>query len=115
MDPQRLYFHKHKVQLRIVGYPDASYRNNADLSSQRPQVIFISEPKRNSADAAHAAEGKLADATHAAVKTGPNRASNEDHKHAKGSLIDFESTKIRKTTLSTTVAELYSFMKCYGT
>ena len=30
-------------------------------------------------------------------------------------MIDYESTKIRRTTLSTTVAELYSFMKCYGT
>ena len=28
---------------------------------------------------------------------------------------DYESSKIRRTTLSTTVAELYSFMKCYGT
>ena len=29
-------------------------------------------------------------------------------------MIDYESTKIRRTTLSTTVAEGYSFMKCYG-
>jgi hypothetical protein len=34
---------------------------------------------------------------------------------SRGSLIEYESTKIRRTTLSTTVAELYSFMKCYGT
>jgi hypothetical protein len=74
MDPQRLYFHKLKGQLRSVGYPDASYRNNADLSSQRAQVIFISE-RRNSADAVPAAEGTLADAAHAAVKTGSSRAS----------------------------------------
>jgi hypothetical protein len=33
----------------------------------------------------------------------------------KGSLVDYESSKIKRTTLSTTVAELYSFMKCYGT
>ena len=33
----------------------------------------------------------------------------------KGSLIDFESSKIRKAVQSTTVAELYAFMKCYGT
>ena len=32
-----------------------------------------------------------------------------------GSLVDYESTKIKRTTLSTTVAELYSFMKCFGT
>ena len=31
-----------------------------------------------------------------------------------GSLIDFERQKIKKTVLSTTVAELYSFMKCFG-
>ena len=31
-----------------------------------------------------------------------------------GSLIDYESHKIRKTVLSSTVAELYSFMKCFG-
>ena len=31
------------------------------------------------------------------------------------SLIFFESTKIKRTTLSTTVAELYALMKCYGT
>ena len=31
-----------------------------------------------------------------------------------GSLIDYESRKIKKTVLSTTVAELQSFMKCFG-
>ena len=34
--------------------------------------------------------------------------------HTRGSLIDYASTKIRRTTLSTTVAELCSCMKCYG-
>ena len=34
---------------------------------------------------------------------------------SRGSLIFFESTKIKRTTLSTTVAELYALMKCYGT
>ena len=33
---------------------------------------------------------------------------------AYGSLIDNESQKIKKTVLSTTVAELYTFMKCVG-
>ena len=33
---------------------------------------------------------------------------------AYGSLIDNESQNIKKTVLSTTVAELYSFMKCFG-
>jgi len=29
--------------------------------------------------------------------------------------VDYESQKIKRTTLSTTVSELYSFMKCFGT
>ena len=33
---------------------------------------------------------------------------------AYGSPIDYESQEIKKTVLSTTVAELYSFMKCFG-
>ena len=33
---------------------------------------------------------------------------------AYGSLIDYECQKIKKTVLSTTVAELHSFMKCFG-
>ena len=39
----------------------------------------------------------------------------EKSKNTRGSLIFFESTKIKRTTLSTTVAELYALMKCYGT
>ena len=39
----------------------------------------------------------------------------EQSKNTKGSLIFFESTKIKRTTLSTTVAELHALMKCYGT
>ena len=30
-----------------------------------------------------------------------------------GSLVDYESQKIKRTVLSTTVTELYSFVKCY--
>ena len=30
-------------------------------------------------------------------------------------MVFFESTKIKRTTLSTTVAELYDLMKCFGT
>ena len=33
---------------------------------------------------------------------------------AYGSLIDNESQKIKMTVVSTTVAELYSFMECFG-
>ena len=32
----------------------------------------------------------------------------------KGLLIDNESHKIKRTVFSTTVAELYAFMKCYS-
>ena len=70
---------------RIVGYPDASYRNNEDKSSQRGQAVFIAEPR---------SKGSI---------------------DAKGSLVDYESQKIKKTVHSTTVAELYAFMKCFGT
>ena len=31
-----------------------------------------------------------------------------------GSLVDYESQKIKRNVLSTTVAEFYSFMKCFG-
>ena len=30
-----------KGDLRIVGYPDAAYRNNEDKTSQRGQTIFM--------------------------------------------------------------------------
>ena len=83
--PVTLRFHPLKGKTRIVGYPDASYRNNPDASSQRGQVIFIAEPRERSS------------------------------KDGRGSLVDYESQKIRRTTLSTTVAELYSVMKCFGT
>ena len=33
---------------RILGMPDASYRNNSDKSSQRAQVIFLAEERRES-------------------------------------------------------------------
>ena len=31
-----------------------------------------------------------------------------------GGLVDYENQKIKRTVLSTTVAELFSFMKCFG-
>ena len=71
--------------LRIVGYPDAAYRNNSDKSSQRGQAIFLAEPRQ---------AGQV---------------------NTRGSLVDYESQKIKKTVLSTTVSELYAFMKCFGT
>ena len=70
---------------RLVAMPDAAFRNNSDKSSQRATVIFMAEPRKDKS------------------------------RNTKGSLIFFESTKIKRTTLSTTVAELYALMKCYGT
>ena len=72
--------------LRIIGFPDASYRNNADGSSQRGMTVFLAELRERSS------------------KYGMSY----------GSLIDYESQKITKTVLSTTVADLYYFMKYFG-
>jgi len=85
--PVVLRFHNIRVPgrpCRVLGIPDAAYRNNADGSSQRGQTIFLAAPRERTSD-------------------------------TKGSLIDYESQKIKKTVLSTTVSELYSFMKCFGT
>ena len=72
--------------LRLMGIPDASYKNNEDKSSQRAHVIFLTEGR-----------GKTASAD------------------LRGTLVDYESHKITVTTQSTTVAELHAFMKCFGT
>ena len=32
---------------RIIGYPDASYRNNSDSSSQRGQCVLLAKPRDN--------------------------------------------------------------------
>ena len=98
--PQRLYFWPLQGPLRLIGYPDASFKNNEDHSSQRGQCIFLAEQRKTFTDS------RLRGQKHGVTQENPN---------TKGSLIDYESTKIRRTTLSTTVAELYSFMKCYGT
>ena len=39
----------------------------------------------------------------------------KNSRDTRGSLVFFESTKIKRTTLSTAVAELYALMKCFGT
>ena len=62
------------------------YRNNEDVSSQRGMAVFLAESRVRS------------------TKDGMSY----------GILIDDESHKITKTVLSTTVAELYSFRKCFG-
>jgi len=73
------------TSLRLIGYPDAAFKNNEDKSSQRGQVIFMATQRQRGV------------------------------KDAFASLIDFESTKIKTQALSTTVAELHAFMKCFGT
>ena len=70
--PVKLQFWPLTGPLRILGFPDASYRNNDDGSSQRGMTVF------------------------------------------NGTLIDYESQKIKKIVLSTIVAVLYSFMMCFG-
>jgi hypothetical protein len=75
--------------------PDASFRNNEDKSSQRGQCLFLAEMPKT---------GKRGD-PHSRKESGDSR----------GSLVDYESHKITRTTLSTTVSELFSFMKCFGT
>ena len=84
--PVTLQYWPHTGPLRVVGFPDASHRNNDDGSSRRGLTVFLAESReRSSRDGV-----------------------------AYGSLIDYESLKIKKAVLSTTVAELYSFMKCFG-
>ena len=68
-----------------TGFPDASYRNNDDGSSQRGMTVFLVASRERS------------------LKDGMSY----------GNLIDYESLKI-KNVLSTAVAELYSCMKCCG-
>ena len=72
--------------LSILGFPDASYRNNDDGSSQRSMTVFLAESRE--------------------------RSSRDGM--AYGTLFDHEFQKIKKTVLSNTVAELSSFMKCFG-
>ena len=70
--------------LRIVAFPDASYRNNEDKSSQMAQVVFICE------------------------------ARTSGRTDVRGTLIDYESHKIKRSTQSTTVAELTACMRSHG-
>ena len=84
-DPMELILWPLQGDSRLVAMPGAAFRNNSDKSSQRAMVFFMAEPRR------------------------------EKSRNTKGSLIFFESSKIKRTTLSTTVAELYALIKCYGT
>ena len=84
--PVKLQYWPLTGPLRILGFPDASYRNNDDGSSQRGMTVFLAESRERSSR-----DGMTC-----------------------GSLIYYESQKIKKTVLSTTVAELCLFMKCFG-
>ena len=110
-EPAKLIFHKLKNPCRLIGIPDASYRNNADKSSQRGQCIFLSEERK----VKEFPESSLGIPRSRKEKGEVPRLRDEAVGVARGSLVDFESHKINRTTLSTTVAELYSFMKAYGT
>eukprot|EP00435_Cladocopium_sp_Y103_P026803 s2064_g6.t1 len=88
-----------KGQQRILGMPDASYRNNSDKSSQRAHVIFLAEDRKIPSKTSYRSSGydKKPDAS------------------TRGSIIDYDCHKITTTTQSTTVAELNALMKCFGT
>ena len=98
-----------KGPLRILGYPDASYRSSDDKSSQRAHVIFLAEqrnPYLRSKDLSAKAESS---------KNKQFKESEISETSSKGSLVDYESHKITTTTMSTTVAELGALMRCFGT
>ena len=48
------------------------------------------------------------------MKMGLHREQSSKDGMSYGSLVDHDSHKIKRTVLSTTVAELYSIMKCFG-
>eukprot|EP00971_Amphidinium_carterae_P290434 5766456-Amphidinium_carterae.1 len=75
LSPQELSIWNLTGKTRIMGIPDVSYKIDPDHSSQRGQVIFL-------------------------CKARP--AQQQD---AVGSLIDYESHKIKRTVLKTVVAE----------
>ena len=78
---------------RILGFPDASYRNNSDKSSQRAHVIYLAEERQ---------------------PYNSRYSEKKDSSATRGSIIGYESHKITTTTQSTTVAELQALMKCFG-
>ena len=80
--PQRLAFWPLKGELRIIGYPDASFRNKDDKPSQRGQVIFLAEP-RNRTGGLH---GGRTGGTPVGGRTGGQASEH----HGRGSLVDYE-------------------------
>lgn len=91
-----------------MGYPNASYRNNDDKSSQRAHVIFLAQvrsPKlKGMQQSAAATSSKKSDFRESSIKETSSR----------GSLLDYESHKITATAMSTTVAEVNALMRCFG-
>ena len=81
--PVKIQFLPLTGPLRIIGFLDASYRNNEDGSSQRGMTVLFADLREHSS------------------KDGMSY----------GSLVDYESQKISGTVLSTTVAELFSFVQ----
>ena len=94
-----------KGSQRILGMPDASYRNNSDKSSQRAHVIFLAEDRKLPSKGTYRNSGYDKQAYRL----------NGSESATRGSIIDYESHKITTTTQSTTVAELNALMKCFGT
>ena len=84
--PVKLQFWPVTGPLRILQFPDTFYRNNEDGSSQRGMAVFLAGSRE--------------------------RSSRDGTSY--GSLIDYESQKIKNIVRSTTAAELYSFVKCFG-
>ena len=70
----------------MVGYPDASYRNNDDKSAQRAHVIFLAQ----------------------------DRNLHIDSPNFRGSLADCETHKTTATTMSTIAAELHDLVRGFG-
>ena len=94
-----------KGSQRILGMPDASYRNSSDKSSQRAHVIFLAEDRKLPTKGTYRNSGydKQTHRLHGSESA------------TRGSIIDYESHQITTTTQSTTVAELNVLMKCFGT
>ena len=93
-----------KGSQRILGMPDASYRNNSDKSGQRAHVIFLAEDRKLPSKNTYRNSG-CDRQTH---------CSDGSDSATRGSIIDYESHKFTTTTQSTTVAELNALMKCFG-
>ena len=86
LQPVKLHIWPLTGPLKIIGFLDASYRNNEEGSSQKDMTVFLAELQEQSS------------------KDGMSYRS----------LVDYESQKMKRTVLSTTVTDLYSFMKCFG-